>query len=171
MRSARLLTLPALMTAVMCLLSPISIPVGVTAVTLQTFVCALAGYLVGARGGFFSVCAYLLLGLCGLPVFSGFAGGAGVFAGPTGGFLAGFPLMALLCGAGSGQSLPRAMLTGLSGLAVVYLTGAFWMKIATGMTVPQAFWTGVVPFIGKDVLSLWAAAWAARAIRRRMRRG
>ena len=169
MRSARSLTLPALMTAGLCLLSPVSIPVGVTSVTMQTFLCAFAGYLAGARHGCFSVCAYLLLGLCGLPVFSGFMGGAGALAGPTGGFLLGFPAMAALCGLGRGNGFPRAMAAGLAGLIAVYLPGALFMSVSAGVTVPQALLVGVVPFIGKDVLSVWLAAWAAKTVRRRLR--
>ena len=41
---------------------------------------------------------FLLLGMVGLPVFSGFSGGLAKLAGPTGGYLIGFIFTALVTG-------------------------------------------------------------------------
>ena len=81
------------------LLAQISIPLpGGVPITLQTFGVALVGYLYGARASFQILLAYLLLGVCGLPVFSGLSGGLTHLIGPTGGFLWGFfPLAGLCC--------------------------------------------------------------------------
>jgi biotin transport system substrate-specific component len=74
----------------------ITVPLGPVPFTLQTLmvgivVCLLPpAYSVAAVGG------YLALGCLGLPVFSGLRGGIGVLAGPTGGFLVGFLLAALV---------------------------------------------------------------------------
>lgn len=71
--------------AVMAVLSQISIPLptGVP-VTLQTFAVALCGYVLGVQMGGLALAVYLAIGAVGLPVFAGFSGGIGAFAGVTG---------------------------------------------------------------------------------------
>ncbi len=65
--------------------TPISVPF-----TLQTFAVFAALVILGGRRGFWAVVVYLLMGLVGLPVFSGFQGGPGVLLGTTGGYIIGF---------------------------------------------------------------------------------
>ena len=50
----------------------------------------------GGRRGTFAILVYLAIGAVGVPVFAGFKGGLSAFAGPTGGFLIGFLLAALV---------------------------------------------------------------------------
>lgn len=162
------MTLAALMCALTVMLSAVSVPVGPTALTLQTFAAALAGYVLGGRTGCFAVTGYLMLGLCGLPVFSGMTGGPGVLMGPTGGFLLSFPAMAWLCGLGGGGGMLRAAAAGMAGLAVVYIMGTGWMAAAAGMSIARAAAVGVAPFIMKDVLSVAGACLLGRVVRRRI---
>lgn len=169
--SARSLTLPALMTALTALLSPVAVPVGPGALTLQTFLIALTGYTLRPGQAFLSALAYLALGACGLPVFSMMQGGAGMLAGPTGGFLLGFPIMAALCSLGKSRP-PLRPAAGLAGLLVVYILGTVQMSRAAGLTLIQAALTGAVPFLVKDVLSILAADRLSRTIMKRLcRRG
>ena len=58
--------------------------------TMQTFAVFLALGLLGGRRGTYAVLVYLLLGMIGIPVFSGFRGGPGVLLGTTGGYILGF---------------------------------------------------------------------------------
>ena len=83
--------------AVICVLAPISIPVPTAAasVTLATFAVYLATSALSPLQSFLSVMIYILLGCAGLPVFSNFTGGAGVIAGPTGGYIIGYICCAL----------------------------------------------------------------------------
>lgn len=60
-------------------------------------VCSLGT--LGGRRGTLAILAYLLLGLVGLPVFSGFQGGPGVLLGTTGGYILGFLASACCIGA------------------------------------------------------------------------
>ena len=167
--SAHSLALSAVMTALTAVLSPLSVPFGAAAFTLQTFAVALTGYLLAPRAAFLSVLAYLLLGACGLPVFSMFHGGFGVLLGPTGGFLIGFPVMALLCALG--QAKPRLrLLAGLAGLLVVYVTGTAQMSCVLQISLRHALLTGAVPFILKDILSVLGASALSRIISRRLHR-
>ena len=55
-------------------------------------------YLLGWKRGTISYLIYLLIGLVGIPVFSGFTGGPAKLAGPTGGYIIGFIAMAIIAG-------------------------------------------------------------------------
>ncbi len=70
---------------------PFSIPF-----TMQTFAIFTSLLILGGKRGAFSIVAYLLLGMLGLPVFTGFNGGLGAFVGPTGGYLIGFVVVAIV---------------------------------------------------------------------------
>ena len=86
--SARDIAHIALFTALMAVCAWITIPFAVP-FTMQTFAVMLAAAVLGTRRALLSLILYLALGTVGIPVFSGFTGGFGVLAGPTGGYLIG----------------------------------------------------------------------------------
>ena len=94
------MVLIALMTAVTCVLGPLSIPLPFSPVpiSLTNFAIFLAIFVLGMKSGTISFIIYLLLGAIGVPVFSSFRGGLQVLAGPTGGYLIGFIFLALIMG-------------------------------------------------------------------------
>ena len=94
------MVLIALMTAVTCVLGPLSIPLPFSPVpiSLTNFAIFLAIFVLGMKNGTISFIIYLLLGAIGVPVFSSFRGGLQVLAGPTGGYLIGFIFLALIMG-------------------------------------------------------------------------
>ena len=92
------LTTCALMAAIMCILCPMSLPIGPIPISLQIFVCLLATYILGTTRALISFMVYLFLGAVGLPVFSGFQGGLAKLAGPTGGYIIGFIFTILIAG-------------------------------------------------------------------------
>ena len=89
--------LAALFTALMAVFAQIQIPTPFFPITLQTFAIAICGYTLGVKFSLFSVFAYILLGVAGAPVFSGFCGGFHHISGPAGGFVIGFPFLVLFC--------------------------------------------------------------------------
>lgn len=97
-------------------------------VTLQTLGVMLAGSILGARKGALAVLVFLALVALGLPLLSGGRGGLGVFAGPSAGYLIGFPIGAWVVGWLTGL-LGRYTLVGglvaniVGGILVVYLFG------------------------------------------------
>lgn len=77
-----------------------AIPVGGLGVpiTLQTLAVMLTGLALGPGRAFAAVGLYVLLGLAGLPIFSGGRSGLGVLAGPSAGYIIAFPLAAAAVG-------------------------------------------------------------------------
>ena len=82
--------------ALIAVCSWISIPLGPVPFTLQTLGILAVMLTAGGRRGTIAVLVYLALGAVGVPVFAGFKGGIASFAGPTGGFLVGFLVSALV---------------------------------------------------------------------------
>ncbi len=149
----------ALFAAIITALSQISFPLpsGVP-ITLQTFAIALCGYYTGARNGFFSVTAYILLGAAGLPVFSLFTGGIGKLIGLTGGFIFGFIPLVLLCGFGAKtKNIMTGSLFGITGLFFCHLLGAAQYSFLSGMNLLKAAAVVSLPYLIKDILSVIAA--------------
>ena len=158
----------ALCTALIAALAQLTIPMpsGVP-VTLQTFAVAFAGYCQRPRHGLLTISAYLLLGLAGVPVVSGFGGGASVLAGPTGGFLVGFVPMILLCSlAAAAPRLWQGALLSLLGLFCCHALGTAWYCIAAKSEPLAAFLLVSAPYLLKDVASLLAAWLLCRALGR-----
>ena len=67
----------ALMTAVTCVLAPLSVPIGPVPISLTNLAIYFSLYLLGWKWGAASYLVYMLIGMTGLPVFSGFTGGLG----------------------------------------------------------------------------------------------
>jgi biotin transport system substrate-specific component len=84
----------------------IMIPLPPVPITFQTLFLNLAGALLGGYLGALSQVVYILLGVIGLPVFAGGKAGLGVLLGPTGGYLFGFVLAALVVGKGYRRRRP-----------------------------------------------------------------
>ena len=87
-----------IMSAVTCILAPFSIPIGPVPISLTNLAIYFALYILGMKEGTISYLIYLLIGLIGIPVFSGFTSGPEKLFGPTGGYLIGFIPMAVIAG-------------------------------------------------------------------------
>ena len=173
----------AVMTAVLCVLAPMTIPIGPIPVTLATLVLYLSVYVLRTRSALISCALYLLLGAFGLPVFSGWAGGFAKLAGPTGGYLAGYLFLVLISGLFVAKSArlrypegvsPRikallgtafAVLGMLLGTAACYIFGTAWFMVQTGSALPYALSVCVLPFIPLDLAKIVFAAIAGRLLR------
>ena len=113
--STKCLTITALMTAILCIVAPFSLPLPFSPVPISfaTFILYLTSYVLGAKYGTISCLLYLLLGFIGLPVFSGFSGGVGRLLGPTGGYMIGYLFLVLIGGLAvelsDGKRLPSTL--------------------------------------------------------------
>ena len=172
MRKTTAMILSALFAALTAVGALIRIPTPVSSFTLQVFFTAMAGLLLGSRWGAASQLVYLLLGLAGLPVFTG-GGGPGAMLHPTGGFLIGMVAMAWVTGriAETGRGLRRYLTACLAGLGILYAIGvpAMYLILTRVMrqewTAGQTLLSGMVLFLPWDLVKTVAAAFLCARIR------
>ncbi|MEH6698590.1 MAG: biotin transporter BioY [Brevundimonas sp.] len=121
--------------------------------SLQTLAVLAAGLALGPRWGLAAGLIYLAAGALGVPVFAGGASGLSALTGPTAGYLVGFPLAALMVGAGSRTLSPgpiwRTMLggfaLGLAGHLLILALG--WAGLSLRIGATEALSAGVMPFL------------------------
>lgn len=164
------LTLTALMTAVTCVLAPFSLSIGPVPISLTNLVIFFSVYLLGWKRAAMSTAAYLLIGLIGLPVFSGFAGGPGKLLGPTGGYLIGFVPMAVIAGLLLRRTERRALqfLAMAAGMAVCYAFGTVWFCAVMDATAAAALGACVLPFVPFDAVKILIALSLCPVIKKRL---
>lgn len=169
--TVREMALIAVMAAVTCVLGPLSIPIGPVPISFTNLAVYLAIYVLGCRRGTISYLVYLLIGLVGVPVFSGFTGGVAKLFGPTGGYLIGFLFMALVCG----WAIDRfdcAIVPSVVGMAlgtvVCYVFGTAWLAYQAHLTFYAALALGVLPFLIGDAAKIVVAACVGPQLRRRL---
>lgn len=169
----RNMVLFAMFAALMCVVSPFSLPVGIVPISLATFILYLTAAVLGARGAV-SIAVYLLLGMVGLPVFSGGLGGLERLVGPTGGYLVGYIPNILIAGfiidrfENKKFVYPLAM---TAGTIVMYALGTAWFIILMGAkgtpyTVGAALMTCVVKFLPGDAMKIVVASGVGYALRK-----
>jgi biotin transport system substrate-specific component len=165
--SIRELCYIAVFTAIITVCSQISIPLPVgVPMTLQTFAIPLAGMILGKKHGTLSTVIYVLLGLVGVPVFAGFAGGLGTVFGRTGGFILSFPIMALLAGIGNEKNNNVWLVSWLVlGAAVNYLCGALMFSFVASTNLITSFVYVVVPFIPTSIVKIALVALVGKSVK------
>ena len=154
------LVFTAMFAALIAVCSLVSIPVGEVPVTLQTFAVCLSAAMLGWKRGTLSVLVYILLGAVGLPVFAGMKGGVGVLAGPTGGYIVGFLLTALIIGIAAQKRERKALALVISmtlGVLLCYAVGTIWFMFVTKTGLGGAMMLCVVPFLIPDAVKIAAA--------------
>ncbi len=169
------LVLCALFAAIMAVSAGLAIPVPGTPVpiSLGTLAVMITAGLLGGRWGFASVMVYLLLGACGAPVFGGYTGGLGILMGPTGGYLAGYALTALVAGSiieklNKNDRFFVNVLAMVVGLLFCYLLGTLWFIHLTGMGIGAAMAACVLPFLPGEVVKILAASALTKKLRVRI---
>ena len=170
------ITLTALFAALTAAGTFVAIPIGPVPIVLQNMFAVLSGLILGPVLGGASVALYLLAGILNFPVFAGGTGGIARLLGPTGGYLLGYLLSALVGGLilgrprqGEKPGLPRRILAVTVGLLVVYLPGLIWLKTSLGLPwfgPGGAFVVGLIPFLPGDALKGAAAVILCPRLRR-----
>lgn len=162
----------ALMTAVLCVLSPFSIPIGPIPISLATFGLYLTIIILGRKRAVMVCLMYLLMGAIGLPVYSGFSGGFARLFGPTGGYLFGYLLLTIIAGFIVDNFPQNLYLCGLGlviGTVCCYLLGTIWLAYQMEIRFVEALVIGVIPFLIGDIVKILTALWTGMTIKRRMK--
>ena len=165
------LVLTAMMTAVICVLSPVSIPIGPVPVSLATLAILLTIYILGMKKALAAILLYLLIGLAGVPVFSGYSAGPAKLLGPTGGYLIGYLPMAAIAGFIIDRYYKNRIISAagmILATAVLYAIGTAWLSCSASMGFKEALMAGVIPFIPLDLVKIAIAAILGPVIKQRL---
>ncbi|MCI6591306.1 MAG: biotin transporter BioY [Spirochaetia bacterium] len=175
----------ALFAAIICVGCFIRIPLGVIPIVLQNILCILCGVLLGGFLAGAPTALFLLAGLIGLPVYSGGTSGLAVWMGPTGGFLPGYLLGAIVAGFIAGKpsveqkkitwkNALRVSLAVLAGMMILYIPGvirfSFWATAAGKVPAEKTAFAYtmaacVIPYIPGDLLKTVVAIPVALKLR------
>lgn len=163
----------ALLAALICIMSPISFAIGPVPISLGLFAVMLCGVVSDVKSSVVSVIVFVLLGACGLPVFSAAHGGAAVIAGPTGGYIWSYILSAavisFICRAGEKRSIIKSFAACIVGTAVCYTFGTIQFLAVTGKyTLIDALAKCVFPFIAVDIVKSVVAVIIGENVSRRL---
>ena len=161
----------ALMAAVMCVLGPLTVPIGAVPISLANFVICLTAWLLGPKFGTLSVAVYLCIGLIGVPVFSGYGAGLAKLAGPTGGYLVGYLLLALIGGLFIEKSNGNPLVSGIGlvlGDAACYVLGTAWFVFQMQCELGYALSVCVYPFIALDLAKIVVSCVVGALLRKRL---
>lgn len=159
--------------ALIAICSWISIPMTIP-FTLQTFAVCLTTALLGTKRGTITVIVYILLGLVGAPVFSGFKGGIGALMGPTGGYIIGFIFTAIIVGLLTekyGKKIPVLAIAMVIGILICYVFGTVWfVSVYTKTKEPVGIMTAlswcVFPYLIPDAVKIALAVFLTKRLDR-----
>jgi len=163
MRNKKVLSLVfvALFAAIISAGALLAIPIGPVPIALQNFFTLLSGLVLGPVLGAAAVGLFLVAGAVGAPVFanSGSSMGMARLLGPTGGFLFGYLLSALVAGLivgapQAGKKIPvwRYVVAVAAGLLIVYMPGLIRLHWYLQISWSQTFAAGLIPFIPGDAI-------------------
>lgn len=176
-KSLFLVAIIALFAAIICVGCFMRIPLGPVPIVLQNVLCILTAALLGGIYGALPTAIFLIAGLIGLPVYSGGTSGVAIWLGPTGGFLPGYLIGAVIASLIAGKpsieekklswkTTLKICLAIIAGMVVLYIPGIFWFshwataagKIPADKTA-LAYTMGacVIPYIPGDILKIIVA--------------
>ncbi len=163
--------LTAVFAAVICVLSPITLPIFAVPFTLSVFVICCVSTAIEEKAAI-SAALYVILGAAGLPVFAAFTGGLGVISGPTGGFIIGYIPLTLITGyaAKKYKGFLPIFAFSICGLALLYLLGGIWYGISAKMGIWEVLTVSVFPFIIPDILKIAAGVFCGCRIKKAIAR-
>lgn len=151
------IVLIAIYIALLCVFSWTSIPF-VIPFTLQTFMIFVIGFTLSTRSALLTIIIYLLLGVIGVPVFSGFGSGISYILGPTGGFLISFVIQILFISLLSkkNETTIYKIVISLISLFICYSIGLLWFMFVYQTPLPffDALSKVVLPFIVPDIVKM-----------------
>lgn len=168
---AQKIALTGVMAAIICLVAPLSVPLGIIPLTLATFAVFIISCIAEPKSATGAVIIYILLGAAGLPVFSSFRGGFQIITGVTGGYIIGYIPCSLTVSLLVNKFPKKKFIYPLSmvlGNTICSLTGSLWYAFQSGVDFATAFKAGVLPFIIGDIIKITAASVLGFTLRQRL---
>lgn len=150
----------ALFAGIIAILAQIKIDlVGIVPITMQTLGVYLMATVLKPKYAFLSALVYVLMGAIGLPVFSGFTGGMGILAGPTGGYIFSFPLVAFTISycLAIKDNIVFKVVAMLLGTVICYTIGTAWFMYSSQNGLWVSLTWCVFPFLIGDAIKIIAA--------------
>jgi biotin transport system substrate-specific component len=130
-------------------------------ITGQTFAVVLVGASLGALLGLASLGLYLFVGALGAPIYADGTHGWDVLTGPTGGYIVGFVLAAIVTGYLAQQRWDRrfssAVAAMLTGNVLIYAVGLPWLAEKLDAGFEETLEAGLYPFVVGDLIKLYLA--------------
>lgn len=153
----------ALCVTILCISSYLIIPLPFTPIvlSLHTIMVNLIGLILKPKQAGYTLAVYILMGLIGLPVFSGGSAGPEKLFGPTGGFYFGFLFAAIVISLLKGHKnsvIRYALVTIFLGLPIQHLCAILMMCFNNGFNITAAVMTVSVPFIPGDIIKCIVAS-------------
>lgn len=168
------ITLVALLTSLTAMGAFISIPMVPIPITMQSIFVLLSGILLGPILGALSQILYLLIGLMGVPIFSGFSGGINHMFKPSFGFILGFILASFVSGKVfqylEEKSIKNLFISSSLGSLIMYMIGLPYMyyilNVVMGkhFTLYQILYAGFLIFLPGDLLKIGIVSLVGRRL-------
>lgn len=158
--STKEMTLVAMFTGLTAIGAFISIPIGEVPISMQSLFVILSGLILGSKLGALSQILYIILGLIGVPIFSGFTGGLQSFMKPSFGFIIGFIFAAYIVGKITDNNKERKniWIASFIGTIVIYLFGLPYMYymlnivMVKGLSFVNILQIGCIIFLPGDII-------------------
>ncbi len=168
------MTTMALCVTILCIFSYLVIPLPFTPIvlSLQTVMINLIGLLLKPKHAACAILTYLLMGLIGLPVFSGGTSGPEKLFGPAGGFYFGFLVSVIVISMLKGRKnhwVPYALITIGAGMPIQHLFAVIFMCFHNGFHIQAALLSVSIPFIPGDILKCLIASFLGVSLKKALR--
>ncbi|MCM8795296.1 MAG: biotin transporter BioY [Candidatus Omnitrophica bacterium] len=140
-------------------------------VTLQTFFVLLSGAFLGSALGSLSQASYLVLGILGLPIFTGAGSGLLYLFGPTGGYLLGFVFASFFVGRfiRYGKNLFWVFCILVFADFILLALGVFWLKFLFSYPWSKILLMGFLPFLPGDLFKAGVASFIYLKLKSRLK--
>lgn len=155
------ITYISILTCILCILSPISLYIGIVPITLSTFIIYIIGSITNPKDSLLICILYIFIGIIGIPVFSSFTSGIGAILGPTGGYIIGYIPCILLISVITKLNKKNILVYFSSitlGTIICYLIGSLWYMVYSDVKFAYALLICVVPFIIFDSVKIIVAS-------------
>lgn len=167
------LTKISICVSLLCVSAYIAFPLPFTPamITAQTIIINLIALILKPKHAFIAVGVYIILGACGLPVFSGGVGGLSKLFGPTGGYLVGYLIAATVISYLKGKKndiIRYLLVTILVGIPIIYCFGLVTMCLYMKMNIFTALSVAVAPYILGDLIKCVAGSYLGYTLNKRV---